>query len=144
MWPSFQRDATKPQEKKKKKEKKKRKRNDGCGLQGKLGGPVCPTAWPKSSCRCNNGRLMRTRSCTLPLLPDSAFFFRLLRRDATASTIRTSRIRETSSKAASKEPRLFFFPLSFPIHDRSPFRSWSACRPDSCNTRTRIIIAIII
>ena len=60
----FQRDATKPQE----------RRLRFCE-HGKLGGPTSPAADPNPpACRCNNGRLMRTRSRTVPLLPDSAFF----------------------------------------------------------------------
>lgn len=67
---SFQRDATKPQE----------RRLRFCE-HGKLGGPTSPAADPNPpACRCNNGRLMRTRSRTVPLLPDSAFF--LARGDA--------------------------------------------------------------
>lgn len=70
---SFQRDATKPQE----------KTTLAVCDQGKLGGPVSPTADPNPlACRCNNGRLMRTRSRIVPLLPDSDFFF--ASRDTTA------------------------------------------------------------
>lgn len=37
---------------------------------------MSPTADPNPpACRCNNGRLMRTRSHTVPLLPHSTFFF---------------------------------------------------------------------
>lgn len=144
MWPSFQRDATKPQEKKKEKGKKKKKKKRWLRFAGETGRAGVPHRLTQILVSVQQWSSHENAVLHAPFT--SWFCLLFSPPPERCHRLDDSHLEDSWNFVESCVERTstFFFPLSFPIHDRSPFRLWSACRPDSCNTRTRIIIAIII